>query len=86
MDVSDLLIRNLDEEVKVALRLRAERNERSLSAEIRDILGKAASESRPRTALDMMNAIFAPESRLTPEEAEVFGTSDHPSDPPDFSS
>ena len=83
--MSDLLIRNLDDGVRATLQLRAERNARSLSAEIRDILGEAARHNPPRNALEMINAIFPPELRLTSEEGAAFGSADHPSDAPDFS-
>jgi len=83
--MSDLLIRNLDESVKLALQLRAERNARSLSAEVRHILGSVAEESAPRNALAMIDAIFPPALRLTPEEAASFDGTDHASDAADFS-
>ena len=83
--MSDLLIRNLDDGVRAALQIRAERNARSLSAEVRDILGDAAQESPPENALAMIDAIFPPKLRLTPEEGTAFGKADHKSDAPDFS-
>lgn len=82
--MSDLLIRNLDDGVRAALQLRAERNARSLSAEVRDILGEAARENPPKNALEMIDAIFPTELRLTAEEAAAFGSADHKSDAPDF--
>ena len=83
--MSDLLIRNLDDGVRAALQLRAERNTRSLSAEVRDILGEAARKNPPKNALEMIDAIFPPELRLAPEERAAFGSADHASDAPDFS-
>jgi plasmid stability protein len=42
--VSSLTIRNLDEDVVVRLKARAETNKRSLEAELRDVLTKVARE------------------------------------------
>lgn len=83
--MSDLLIWNLDDEVRAALQIRAERNARALSAEVRDILGVAAQQSPPDNALVMIDAIFPPELRLTAEEGLGIGTVDHKSDAPNFS-
>jgi antitoxin FitA len=45
-EMGQLLIRKLDDEAKERLRVRAERNGRSLEAEAREILKEAAEEER----------------------------------------
>ena len=66
-----MTIRNLPDEVHRALRLRAARHERSMEAEIREILAATvAAESRPR--LGSLLADFGRQAGLTDEEAAVF--------------
>ncbi|MCA9910608.1 MAG: hypothetical protein R3D03_20820 [Geminicoccaceae bacterium] len=83
--MSNFLIRNLDDGVRAALQLRAERNARSLSAEVREILSEATKENPPANALEMIDAIFPPALRLTAAECSAFGKADHKSDAPDLS-
>jgi len=50
--MAQLVVRDLDDGVKAALKRRAARRGRSLEAEVRDILAKAAREKdAPRTGL-----------------------------------
>jgi plasmid stability protein len=46
--MAQLIVRNLDDEVKERLRARARRNGRSLEAEAREILREAAERERAR--------------------------------------
>lgn len=58
-----LTIRNLDEEVKRKLRLRAASHQRSMEAEAREILAQAVSETKaitpPRSREEMMARLDA---------------------------
>jgi plasmid stability protein len=85
---SSLLIRNLADDVKTELRVRAARNGRSMEEEARLILaaalappGKLASDGRPWSLWDATRMIFGPENGveldLPPREPVR--------DPPDFS-
>lgn len=47
IDMAQLIVRNLDEGVKEKLRRRAARRQRSLEAEVRDILSDAVARSEP---------------------------------------
>lgn len=50
--MAQLIVRNLDDDVKAALQARARRHRRSLEAEVRDILRNAANgEKRPEVGL-----------------------------------
>lgn len=50
--MAQLVVRNLDDDVKAALQARARRHRRSLEAEVRDILRAAAArEERPAGGL-----------------------------------
>ena len=55
--MSTVLVRGLDESVKVALTNQAKRNGRSMEAEARDILTRAVT--RPNIAVALMNAAAA---------------------------
>ena len=58
--MASITIRNLDERVKKTLRLRAAENGRSLEAEARDVLTRAAGqadEALPKTGYDLFKPI-----------------------------
>ena len=66
-----ITVRNLPDEVHRALRVRAARHERSMEAEVREILAATVvPESRPR--LGSLLAEIGRQARLTEEEATVF--------------
>ncbi|MCI2266221.1 FitA-like ribbon-helix-helix domain-containing protein [Sediminivirga luteola] len=64
--MEQILIRNLPEGTKAALRARAELNHRSVEAEARDIL-TAAVESEPATLVDMLSVDEGAEIEFEPE-------------------
>lgn len=47
--MATVTVRNLDDEVRRLLRIRAAKNDRSMEAEVRDILAKAVASSATRT-------------------------------------
>jgi len=60
--MASITIRNLKDETKKRLRLRAAENGRSLEAEARDVLDRGASESplpEVKTGLDLFKGIIA---------------------------
>ena len=58
--MADLSIRNLDEDVKRRLRLRAAQHGRSMEAEVREILSEALRESgRPSNPFTYLRERFA---------------------------
>jgi len=66
-----ITVRNLPDEVHRALRVRAARHERSMEAEVREILAATvAPEGRP--GLGSLLAEIGRQARLTDEEAAVF--------------
>lgn len=66
-----ITVRNLPDEVHRALRVRAARHERSMEAEVREILeATVVPESRPR--LRSLLADFGRQAGLTDEDAAVF--------------
>ncbi len=66
-----ITIRNVPEEVRRALRVRAARHGRSMEAEIRDILEKAAKPAG-RVKLGSLLAAIGREAGLTDEDGERF--------------
>lgn len=88
--MAQLLVRNIDEDVKARLKARAARNGRSLEAEVREVLRAAVSpaaqplEPLPRPGLGTrMAAIFAGHG-LTEEEAAAMELRGFTLEPPDF--
>jgi len=76
MSVAAISIRNLDDEVKHRLRIRAARHGRSMEAEIRAILEEAVSEPTTSdglftTLLDRLGAIGGAELDLPPRSTPV---------------
>jgi plasmid stability protein len=49
--MAQIVVRNLEDGVKVRLQRRARRNGRSMEAEVRDILRNAANEEKPAIGL-----------------------------------
>jgi plasmid stability protein len=84
--MASLLIRNLDDETKTRLRVRAAEKGRSMEAEARDILSRELSERYPREP--------KPQKNLAEIAREIFGPlggvdlEPHPRvavrEPPDF--
>ena len=72
--MASMTIRNIDEQLKARLRIRAAQHERSMEDEARDILRIALSEEpvRAKTLVDSIRARFAPlggvELELAPRE------------------
>ena len=59
--MASLTIRNLRDETKKRLRLRAAENGRSVEAEARDVLDRAVAESphpEPKTGLDLIRGLM----------------------------
>ncbi len=74
--VAAVSIRNLDEETKRRLRIRAARHGRSMESEVRAILKEAVSEPEPSgglftTLLDRFGAIGGVELDLPPRSTPV---------------
>ena len=75
--MAQLIVRNLDDEVKEKLKAQAVRNGRSLEGEVRDILEMAMAElpaAKPKDKMGLgweMHALFR-KSCLTPEEHKAF--------------
>ena len=67
--MADITIRNLDEEVKRRLRVRAAENGRSMEEEARDILGRSVGEAPPPK--DLGRAIHARFAALGGVELEL---------------
>ena len=68
--MADLTIRNLDEEIIEALKRRAKANNRSLEAEIREILTQAAQPSAPPDLRALAERIAA----MTPDVQQTDST------------
>jgi len=81
--MAQLVVRNLDDDVKQALQARARRHRRSLEAEIRDILRDAAkAEKRPAGGLGSdIAALFKGHGFKEGEIRELRG---YTLDPPTF--
>ena len=82
MTVAQLIVRDLDDDVKSRLKRRAERHGRSMEEEIRDILRRAAKdENRPLPRLgSRISARFA-KTGLSADLPELHGQLPRP---PDF--
>jgi plasmid stability protein len=78
-----ILIRNLDAQVKTRLQRRARRNGRSMEAEARDILRDALKEDEPRGGLGSEIAALFRGCGLTEDIQELHGFT---VTPPDFES
>lgn len=70
--MASITIRNIPEEVRRALRVRAAMHGRSTEAEVRDILAQAA-KPEGRVKLGSMLASIGREAGLTRNEAGTFG-------------
>jgi plasmid stability protein len=68
--VATLTIRNLEDEVVGALKVRAKRNHRSLEAEVRELLRDAAVGGSPETLRELADRIAA----LTPDGPQTDST------------
>jgi len=81
MTVAQLIVRDLDDDVKSRLKRRAERHGRSMEEEVRDILRTAAKdENRPLPRLgSRISARFA-RTGLTADLPELRGQSPRPAD------
>lgn len=72
--MAQILVRKIDDEVKLRLQQRARRNRRGLEAEARAILSEAAARECATEGFGtMMRRRFAKHG-LTPEEAEAFNS------------
>lgn len=69
--MASITVRNVPDEVRRALRVRAARHGRSTEAEIRDIL-ETAVKAEGRVKLGSLLAGFGRKARLTDEEFAVF--------------
>jgi len=80
--MAQIVVRNLEEQVKSRLRRRAKRNGRSMEAEVRDILRSAANEpEKPPAGLGSEIAAFVRGTGLKFEVQELRG---HPVKPAPF--
>lgn len=68
--MATLTIRNLEDEVVGALKERAKRNQRSLEAEVRELLRAAATGDSPASLRDLADRIAA----LTPDVPQTDST------------
>jgi plasmid stability protein len=57
--MASLTVRNLDDNVKKRLRKQAAENDRSLEAEVRDILGRATHQAQPQRPMNGLE-LFKP--------------------------
>jgi len=79
--LAQLIVRNLDEDVKRRLRERAERRGKSMEAEARDILSNALAEAeRPNEGLGTRIAARFAELGLDKEIEELRGEESRPAD------
>jgi len=79
--LAQLIVRNLDEDVKRRLRERAERRGKSMEAEARDILSNALAEAeRPNEGLGTRIAARFAELGLDKEIEELRGEEARPAD------
>lgn len=87
---TDLLVRDLEPETKMALQTQAARNGRSMSAEARIILRDALTqnEDAQANAALIVDRFFPAELRLSDDEARLFDDAvnqiDGDLDPPDL--
>lgn len=82
--MSTLTIRNLEEDVKLALRRRAVEHGLSLEAEVRRTLGEAVRDSgRPKTGAELLRRIRARVEPLGGIDLEL-PARETVRDPPDF--
>ena len=51
--MADILLRNLEDNLKEKLRRRAARNQRSMNAELREIVSTALARPRPTSPVDL---------------------------------
>jgi len=80
--MAQIVVRNLEEQVKSRLQRRAKRNGRSMEAEVRDILRSAANEpEKPPTGLGSEIAALVRGTGLKFEVQELRG---HPVKPVSF--
>jgi plasmid stability protein len=71
--LAQLLVRNLEEQVKAGLQRRARRNGRSMEQEVREILRNAALDQQPARGLGTaISGLFA-KSGLTTDIPELRG-------------
>jgi len=85
--MASITIRNIDENLKRRLRLRAAEHGRSMEEEVRDILRSSLSEQKPereRTGLDLVNEVRALFEPLGDIELERLPR-EPVREPPDFS-
>ena len=68
--MATLTIRKLDDDVVAALKMRASRNQRSLEAEVREILSDAVSRGSATSLRDLADQIAA----LTPKVPQTDST------------
>ena len=68
--MASLIVRNLDDEVAAKLKARAKANNRSLEAELRVILTRAARQNRPQDLIELADRIAA----LTPKVPQTDST------------
>jgi plasmid stability protein len=68
--VATLTIRNVESDIVTALKKRARRNDRSLEAEVREILRHAAVGGSPESLRDLADRIAA----LTPDVRQTDST------------
>lgn len=81
--MAQLVVRNLEDDVKARLQARAKRHRRSLEAEVRDILRDAANrDDRPIGGLG--SAIAARFKDCGFEEGEIVELRGYPVKPPTF--
>ena len=52
--MANMLLRNLEDDLKEKLRRRAARNQRSMNAELREIVSTALARPRPTSPADLM--------------------------------
>lgn len=79
--MAQVIVRQLDEDVKARLQRRAERHGRSMEAEVREILRNAAKEeSRPATGLGSRIAARFRDTGLTSDLPEFRGHHPQPAE------
>lgn len=68
LNMATVTVRQLDEETKALLRIRAAQHGHSMEQEARDILQAALAPPPPDHWLDQINRIFGNENGVEPEE------------------
>jgi plasmid stability protein len=68
--MASVTIRNLDDDVVAKLKVRAKANNRSLEAELRQLLSNAVSSSSPASFLELADRIAA----MTPDVSQTDST------------